>query len=103
MSAARTCSVSSCRSGSTFLHLATEPAGEHRAEPFRPAGLGQDPGPYFPRWRVSDVLRVAALELGDPVLLRVLVKADDASTRTHFPTRRIGHSVTPMPRWPRAR
>jgi hypothetical protein len=37
-----------------------------------------DPGTIGPRWIVSHMLVVPAFELSNPVLLVVLVKADDA-------------------------
>jgi hypothetical protein len=38
-----------------------------------PALVGRNPDPDLPRWVVTDVLCVPALELRDPVLLLVLV------------------------------
>ena len=38
---------------------------------------GHDPGPLLPRRIVTNVLGMSALEIGDPVRLGVLVKADD--------------------------
>src|SRR5689334_20737976 len=35
------------------------------------------PWPTLPGWIVTDMLRVSALQIGDPVSLSVLVKADD--------------------------
>lgn len=43
----------------------------------RTAFGGEDPGAESPGWVVADVLGVAALEVGDPVGLVVLVKGDD--------------------------
>jgi hypothetical protein len=42
-----------------------------------PALVGRDPDPDLPRWVVTDVLRVAALELCDPVPLLVLMVPHD--------------------------
>ena len=38
---------------------------------------GGDPGPQLPRWIVTHVLRVAALEVGDPVTFLVQVVTHD--------------------------
>jgi hypothetical protein len=39
--------------------------------------FGRDPDPDLPRWVVTDVLRVPALELRDPVPLLVLMVPHD--------------------------
>jgi hypothetical protein len=36
-----------------------------------------DPRADNPRWVVSDVLRVATLEVGDPIVIFVLMERDD--------------------------
>ncbi len=61
-----------------ILQLIALAARQRGAEPSRPPFGRQDPGVHLPRRRVADVLGVSAFELGDPVLLRVLSKADDA-------------------------
>lgn len=38
---------------------------------------GEDPGAEGPRWVVANVLGMAALEVGDPVGVFVLVEGDD--------------------------
>ena len=60
------------------LQLIALPARQRCAEPSSAPFGRQDPGAYLPGRRVSNVLRMSACELGDPVLLRVLPKADDA-------------------------
>jgi len=42
-----------------------------------------DPRADSPRWIVADVLRVAAFEVGDPVVVFVLVEGNDFARR-HF-------------------
>ena len=44
-----------------------------------PALRGDDPGPVLPGGIVPDVLGMATFEVGDPVAMFVLVKADDAA------------------------
>ena len=60
------------------LPLVALPAGQRCAEPSRAPFGRQDPGAHLPRRRVANVLRMAACELGDPILFQVLAKADDA-------------------------
>ncbi len=60
-----------------------------------PALVGRDPDPDLPRWVVTDVLRVPALELCDPVPLLVLMVPHDLTvhglTRLYeSPTNRFG-------------
>jgi hypothetical protein len=50
----------------------------------RTAFGGEDPGAEGPGWVVADVLGVAALEVGDPVGVFVLVEGDDFA---------LGHGV----------
>lgn len=56
----------------------TKNAVERSAEVRGAGGVGQDPFPHLPGRVVPHVLGVAALELGDPVGFRVLVKSNDA-------------------------
>lgn len=52
---------------------------KHCAEHRIATGLGEYPGPVLPGRIVSYMLRVAALEVGDPMPFLVDVKADDPS------------------------
>jgi hypothetical protein len=53
---------------------------QQAAEGFRPALCSDDPRPVAPGWIMPDMLVVvAALELSHPVLLIVLMKADNAA------------------------
>lgn len=54
------------------------PARQRCAQPSRAPFGRQDPGAHLPRRLVSNVLRMSACELGDPVLFQVLAKTDDA-------------------------
>lgn len=67
----------------TCLRVGTGPAGRYGSEAARSAGCGQHPGPLLPWRRVPDVLRVSTLEIGHPLLLVILVEADDPPIRTH--------------------
>src|SRR5262249_16049975 len=49
------------------------------AETFSTGRLGQDPLAHLPRWIMAYMLRVAALQLGHPVLLVVLSETGNAS------------------------
>ena len=42
-------------------------------------GFRRHPGPYLPGWIVPHMLRVATFQIRDPVVLRILMKADDAA------------------------
>ena len=53
-------------------------AVEHSAERSRPPLRGGDPRPIHPRWVVTYVLLMAALEFRDPVALIILVVSRDA-------------------------
>jgi len=52
---------------------------QQAADDFGPAICSDDPRPVAPRWIMPDVLVVAALELSYPVLLIVLMEADNAA------------------------
>ena len=54
-------------------------ASQRRAEPRRTALGGEHPGPRHQRRLVANVLIMPARELGDPVAVGILMKADDAS------------------------
>lgn len=62
--------------------VAAELAGEGLSEFARASFRSDDPGPIDPGRAVADVLRVSALELGNPVAFLVLVVSDDFSV--HF-------------------
>jgi hypothetical protein len=53
------------------------PAGQHAAEDSIAALGGGCPRSVRPRWVVANMLVVTAFELGDPVMLGVLMKRDD--------------------------
>jgi|SRR5215472_3304883 len=55
------------------------PAVERSTERGRPPLYGRDPQPIHPRWVVTHVLLMAAVELCNPVALVVLVKSRDVS------------------------
>jgi hypothetical protein len=57
----------------------TDDAHENRSEMFGATGLGDHPWPLLPRRIVTHVLRVATLQVGDPIADVVLVKPDDAA------------------------
>jgi hypothetical protein len=66
------------RSAVTAVFSLAAPAKEWCADVFRASLLVENPGKDLP-WRiVPDVLRVSALELCDPFVLKVLMKANDA-------------------------
>jgi hypothetical protein len=52
---------------------------QHAADGVGPALGRDDPRPVAPWWMMPDMLIVAALELSDPVLLIVLMEADNAA------------------------
>jgi len=52
---------------------------QQAAEGFRPAIYGDDPRPVAPWWIMPDVLVMAAIQLSHPVLLIVLMEADNAA------------------------
>jgi len=52
---------------------------QQAAEGFGPAICSDDPRPVAPGWLMPDMLVVTALELSHPVLLIVLMEADDAA------------------------
>jgi hypothetical protein len=52
---------------------------QQAAEGFRPAIGSDDPRPVAPWWMMPDMLVVATLELSHPVLLIVLMKADNVA------------------------
>lgn len=54
-------------------------AVQFRADAPAPAFRGDHPRPVDPRRPVPHVLRMAALEIGNPIVSFVLMKADDAS------------------------
>ncbi len=56
----------------TALHAVERLAQKHRA-----AGFRDHPWTHLPWWVVANVLRVTALEVRDPVLLFILMEADD--------------------------
>jgi hypothetical protein len=60
-----------------LIALATR---EHLADGTVATSGADDPGAIGPRWIVAHMLVVPTLELSDPMLLVVLVKADDALT-----------------------
>src|SRR5665213_2575880 len=60
------------------------------AEEAATALCGHDPGPHLPRRIVAHVLRMSAFEIGHPVLLNVLMKADDAT----WQRRAVGESYS---------
>ena len=60
-------------------NLLTEDAVQRRPEKAFSSLRGDNPGAELPRGVVPHVLRVSALQVGDPVLLHVLMKTDDAT------------------------
>jgi len=54
-------------------------AVERHADESGPRFLRQDPRPVLPRRIMSDVLGMAALEFGNPVLLFVLMESNNAA------------------------
>ena len=72
----------------TVVFSLAAPAKEWCADVFGPSLLVENPGKDLP-WRiVPDVLRVSALELCDPFVLKVLMKAGDALLAHAFSNRR---------------
>jgi len=61
--------------------LRTPAAGKGLAYFFKALRGVEDPGAGLPGWLVAQVLGVAARELGDPVLIVVLVEPDDEGCR----------------------
>src|SRR5690349_17199924 len=59
-------------------------AGKHATERRSAAFRRHDPRPVGPRRIVAHVLVVPALQLGDPMLLAVAVKADDAPLHARY-------------------
>jgi hypothetical protein len=53
-----------------------EAALQRESDPALAALLARDPRPLLPRWPVTDVLAMAALEEDDPVSVLVLFEAD---------------------------
>ena len=52
---------------------------QQAADGFGPAICGDDPRPVAPGWMMPDMLGVAALKLSHPVLLIVLIEANNAA------------------------
>ena len=76
------CTLSSFRKSCLYFFSSGRvafPAVERSTERSRAPRRGGDPQPIHPRWVVTYVLLMAALELCDPVTLIVLVKSRDAS------------------------
>ena len=65
--------------GLARIRLVALSARQKRPEPSSAPFDRHNPGPYLPGWRVPNVLGVTALELGDPVPVHILSKADNAS------------------------
>jgi hypothetical protein len=82
-------------SGLTFtLRVFAQAAGQCRAQVVRSTDGRQHPGPYLPWWSVTDVLDVPALQLGHPVLLLILMEADNGPLRSHaWATARSHHAL----------
>ena len=60
-----------------FRQLITTQTVEQLAEVRLPSRVGRDPRPQLPRRTMPHMLPVSACEIGNPVALLVLVKADD--------------------------
>lgn len=71
--------------GAVALHLSsglaphTLHATKRAADEARPAGFRCDPRPRLPRRLVPHMLRVTALEVGDPMTFIILMEPDDPS------------------------
>jgi len=68
--------------GSRLVGASAQRTGDAReggTDESAPPLLGLHPRPHLPRWVVSHVLAVPALQLCDPVPFVVLMKADDAA------------------------
>jgi hypothetical protein len=64
---------------SSGLHPDTLHASQSLADETRTSRFGRHPRPRLPRRIVPHVLRVAALELGNPMSFIILMEADDPS------------------------
>jgi hypothetical protein len=62
--------------------LGATQTGKCGAEMLGAALRSDDPQPVLPRWIVTNMLGVAALEVGHPVLFFVLMISDDRALRT---------------------
>jgi hypothetical protein len=59
------------------VEIAATHTFEFRSQELRAPVFGEHPGPILPGRLVADMTRVAALEIGHPVILLVLVKTDN--------------------------
>lgn len=69
-------------------------AVQHGAEHGPATFFGYNPGPVLPGRIVPHVLRVAAFQVGDPVVFLVGVEADDPPRNTACPVQLAGESYT---------
>ena len=71
------------------MRLRTPAAGEGLTYFFNTLRWVEHPGARLPRWLVAQVLGVAARQLGDPMLVFILMKTDDRRVACLTPSVRV--------------